>query len=184
MWDNQVVMVALNNLEKAGKIKDILCMEGYNVVAVCTSGSELIRRALMYDECLIVIGYNLVDMNINEVYDALSDKCSFLALVNEPYKSFVQESTDVYCLSNPINRVVLGNAVNMIFQGQKRLNKLQEKVENLEFKIEERKNIEKAKGVLMETMGFSENEAFRYIQKNSMQTGRKMNEIAKEIVLS
>lgn len=182
MRANRVVMVALNNLEKAEKIRDMLCTEGYEVVAVCTSGSELIRRALIYDECLILIGYNLVDMNINEVYNALSETCSFLALVNEPYKSFVQESTDMFCISNPINKVVLGNAIDMIFQGQKKLHKLKEKVESLECKIEERKNIEKAKGILMETMGLSENEAFKYIQKTSMMTGRKMDEVAKEII--
>lgn len=182
MRNNQVVMIALNNLEKAEKIRDMLSMDGYDVAAVCTSGNELIRRALMYDECLVIIGYNLVDMNINEVYNALCENCSFLALVNEPYKSFVEESTDMYCISNPINKVVIVNAINMIFQGQKRLHKLKEKVESLECKIEERKNIEKAKGILMEQVGFSEDEAFKYIQKNSMQTGRKMNEIAKEII--
>ncbi|MGL5354125.1 MAG: ANTAR domain-containing response regulator, partial [Clostridium sp.] len=65
MRNNQVVMIALNNLEKAEKIRDMIAMDGYDVAAVCTSGNELIRRALMYDECLIIIGYNLVDMNIN-----------------------------------------------------------------------------------------------------------------------
>ena len=184
MRGSQVIIVALNNLEKAEKIKNILCMEGYNVVAVCTSGNDLIRRALIYDECLIVIGYNLIDMNINEVYDALSETCSFLALVNEPYKSFVEEKTDMYCISNPINKIVLGNAIDMIIQGQKRLHKLKEKIEGLECKIEERKNVEKAKGILMDTLGFTENEAFKYIQKNSMKTGLKMNEIAKKIIAS
>lgn len=183
MRDNQVLMVALNNLENAEKIKNILCMEGYEVAAICTSGTDLIRRAKVYDDCLILIGYNLVDMNINEVYDALSESCSFLAIVNEPYKSFVQESTDMYCISNPINRVVLVNSISIIFQGRKKLYKLKEKVESLEYKIEERKNIEKAKGVIMETLGLSENAAFKYIQKSSMETGRKMNEIAKEILV-
>ena len=184
MREDQVIIVALNNLDKAEKIKSMLCMEGYNVVAVCTSGNDLIRRALIYDECLIVIGYTLADMNINDIYYALAETCSFLALVNEAHKSFIEEKTDMYCISNPINKVVLVNAVDMIFQGQKRLHKLMEKVEGLECKIEERKNIEKAKGFLMETLGFTENEAFKYIQKSSMKTGLKMNEIANKIMTS
>lgn len=182
MRESQVVMVALNNLEKAEKIRDMLCMDGYEVVAVCTSGYELIRRAKVYDGCLIVMGYSLKDMNINEVYDALTDNYSFLALVNGPQKSIVEENTDICCISNPINKVVLENAVGMIFQGRKKIYKLKEKVQTLENKIEERKNIEKAKGILMETLGYSEDGAFRYIQKNSMKTGLKMNEIAKNII--
>ena len=181
---SQVIIIALNNLEKAEKIKSMLCMEGYNIVAVCISGNDLIRRASIYDECLIVIGYNLVDMNINDVYYALSDNCSFLAIVNESHKSFIEEKTDMYCISSPINKVVLVNAVDMIFQGQKKVHKLMEKVCGLECKIEERKNIEKAKGFLMETLGLTENEAFNYIQKSSMKTGLKMNEIAKKIMAS
>lgn len=182
MKEDKIIMVALNNLDNAQKVKDILRMEGHEVASVCTSGYELIRRAKVHDECLIIIGYSLVDMNINEVYDALSENCSFLALVNGPQKSIVEENTDIYCISNPINKIALGNAVGMIYQGRKKLSKLKEKVEILECKIEERKNIEKAKGILMKTMGLSEDGAFRYIQKNSMKTGLKMNEIAKSIL--
>ena len=47
----------------------------------------------------------------------------------------------------------------------------------------ERKVIDKAKAVLMERNGMSEPEAFRYIQKTSMDCGRSMSESAQMILM-
>ncbi|MNC78331.1 putative transcriptional regulatory protein pdtaR [compost metagenome] len=60
--------------------------------------------------------------------------------------------------------------------------KLREQVEKLEHSIEDRKLVEKAKGILMTNKGLSEKEAFRYIQKTSMNNGQKMSEVAKAIL--
>ena len=46
-----------------------------------------------------------------------------------------------------------------------------------------RKIIEKAKGIIMSKTNFSENDAFRYIQKNSMDKGMKMVDYSKKIIL-
>jgi len=176
------IIIALGNLEIAKKVELILKSEGHRVIGTCTSGNELIRRAKLDYPSLIVIGYKLSDMTIMDVYDSLGDTCSFLAIVNEPYKSFVQEETDIYCISNPISKPVLLNAVDLIFQSQRRILKLREKVKKLEHTIEDRKLVEKAKGILMTEKGMTEGEAFRYIQKTSMDNGQKMSDVAKEIL--
>ncbi|HSE94982.1 MAG TPA: ANTAR domain-containing protein [Methylomirabilota bacterium] len=58
--------------------------------------------------------------------------------------------------------------------------------ENAELRrsLEERKLIERAKGLLMEWEGCSEREAFRRIRKTSMDTRTPMVEIARAILLS
>lgn len=50
--------------------------------------------------------------------------------------------------------------------------------------LEARKLIERAKGILMKTQGYSEEEAFRRIQKLAMNTRRTMREIAEAIILA
>jgi signal transduction protein with GAF and PtsI domain len=50
--------------------------------------------------------------------------------------------------------------------------------------LESRKAIERAKGILMKTHGFSEEDAFRRIQKMAMNTRRTMKEIAEAIILA
>lgn len=178
------VIVALTNEETAQKVRNILCEDGYDVLAICTTGGDLIRRAMQLSPELIVTGYKLSDMTLLDIYDSLGDQCSFLAVLNETYRSFIDEDSDIYCINSPISRAGLLNAVDLIFQSRMKLIRLQQKVEKLEDKIEERIVIDKAKGVLMMHKGFSEMESFRYIQKTSMNSGQKMSEVAEKIIFA
>ncbi len=58
-----------------------------------------------------------------------------------------------------------------------------EEMTKLKETLETRKLIEKAKGILMKLRGLSEEEAYRFIQKKSMDTGKTMKEIASAICL-
>ena len=85
-------------------------------------------------------------------------------------------------MGTKISSVLLTNAIDLIFQSKRRIKKLKQKVEKLEHTLEDRKLIEKAKGQLMSTSGLTENEAFRYMQKISMDSGRRMKDIASLIL--
>lgn len=58
-----------------------------------------------------------------------------------------------------------------------------EEVTRLKETLETRKLIEKAKGILMKHRGMSEEEAYRFLQKRSMDTGKSMKELASAICL-
>jgi len=49
-------------------------------------------------------------------------------------------------------------------------------------KLEERKLIERAKGILMESRGMSEEEAYRTLRSMAMDRGKRMSEIAKQVI--
>ena len=85
-------------------------------------------------------------------------------------------------MGTKISSIVLTNAIDLIFQSKRRIKKLKQRVEKLEHTLEDRKLIEKAKGQLMMTSGLTENEAFRYMQKISMDSGRRMKDIASLIL--
>ena len=142
MNDQRGVIVALQNLDTAEKIGSLIIEAGYRVLATCNSGHDLIRKCIALDPEIVIIGYKLNDMTILDVYNTLADNCSFLAIVNETYRSFVQEQTDIFCITNPIS-----------------------------------------KGILMERENLTEREAFRIIQKNSMDTGSKMIDVAGNIII-
>jgi response regulator NasT len=61
---------------------------------------------------------------------------------------------------------------------------LEEEVDNLAEALETRKKVERAKGILMDQHGLTESEAFRKIQKMSMNTRRPMKEVAEAIILA
>jgi response regulator NasT len=56
--------------------------------------------------------------------------------------------------------------------------------ETLRRKLESRKLVERAKGLLMTRLGLSEPEAFRRIQKTAMDTRRPMAEVAQALLLT
>lgn len=60
---------------------------------------------------------------------------------------------------------------------------LTRKLTKLENQLEERKLIEKAKGILMKSRGITEDEAFRLIRSEAMNKRKSMKEIAEAILL-
>ena len=58
------------------------------------------------------------------------------------------------------------------------------KTKVIQEELESRKIVERAKGILMKEQGLSEEEAFRKIQKHSMDSRRSMREVAEAIILT
>jgi response regulator NasT len=62
------------------------------------------------------------------------------------------------------------------------ITELEEEVADLSERFETRKRVERAKGLLMTRMGLSEPEAFRWIQKTSMDRRLTMREVADAVL--
>jgi response regulator NasT len=62
--------------------------------------------------------------------------------------------------------------------------KVEEQATDLEDKLETRKSVDRAKGILMDQYGLKEQEAFRRIQVQSMNTRKSMREIAEAIIIA
>ena len=59
---------------------------------------------------------------------------------------------------------------------------LDDEVASLEERLESRKIIDQAKGILQEALGMTEPEAFRFIQKTAMDLRRSMREVASGVI--
>ena len=62
------LIIALSNIETAQKLKSLLIQEGYEIIALCTSGNELIRLVMQYSPDLVLVGYKFKDMSLLDVY--------------------------------------------------------------------------------------------------------------------
>lgn len=60
---------------------------------------------------------------------------------------------------------------------------LERKVDHLETKLEERKTIEKAKGILMKQKGIDENTAYTMLRNEAMKTRKSIRDIAEAVIL-
>jgi response regulator NasT len=61
---------------------------------------------------------------------------------------------------------------------------MEREVDNLQEALETRKAVDRAKGILMDTQGLNETEAFRKIQKMSMNNRKSMRTVADAIILA
>jgi response regulator NasT len=84
----------------------------------------------------------------------------------------------------PFRESELVPAIEIALSRFKEFRVIEKEAQNLRETLETRKLVERAKGVLMETSGLREAEAFRKIQKLSMNTRKSMREIADAILLA
>jgi two-component system, response regulator PdtaR len=82
----------------------------------------------------------------------------------------------------PVNDTALLTAVEFAAAGQMRLRKMADELAKAKDTLETRKLVEKAKGILMETLGLAETEAYRRIQQQSMNKRVSLKRIAEAII--
>jgi len=87
-------------------------------------------------------------------------------------------------LVKPFRESNLAPAIEVTMARFQEFQVVQKDVVDLKEALETRKVVDRAKGILMDTQGLSEQEAFRRIQKMSMNTRRAMKDIAEAIVLA
>ena len=84
----------------------------------------------------------------------------------------------------PFRESDLGPAIEIALAQFEEFRALERQVGDLKEALETRKLVDRAKGILMDTQGLAEAEAFRKIQKMSMNTRKPMKEVAEAIILA
>jgi len=87
-------------------------------------------------------------------------------------------------LVKPFREESLMPAIEMAISRYLEMQDLESQVTDLAEKLDTRKIVDRAKGILMDKYGLKEAEAFRRIQQQSMNTRRSMKEIAEAIVIA
>ncbi|HLG69453.1 MAG TPA: response regulator [Chloroflexota bacterium] len=84
----------------------------------------------------------------------------------------------------PFREGELVPAIEVAMARFREFRELEQEIGDLRETLETRKLIERAKGILMDSQGLKEAEAFRKIQKLSMNSRKSMKEVAEAIVLA
>lgn len=174
------VIVAFSKPEDGKSIKNILVKSGFQVIAACTSGAQALSQAENLNSGIIVCGYRLTDMLFHELYDCMPGGFKML-MVSSPSKWMTQMPEEIVCLPMPLKVHDLVNTLEMMVQAQaRRRRKLRQQPKQRN--EEERSVISQAKNLLMERNGMTEEEAHRYIQKCSMDSGTNLFETAQMVI--
>ncbi len=175
------IIVLFPKIEDAKNIKNLFVRHGFQVSAVCTSGAQTIQSANALSDGIVVCGYKYSDMMYQELQECLPKSFQML-LVASPRVLGECSRKEIVCVSMPLKVHELLNTVEMMASNLvRRKKKLREQPK--ERSEADRKILDQAKGLLMERNTMSEEEAHRYIQKCSMDSGTNLVETA-QMVLS
>lgn len=175
------VLIAMPKSEDAMRIEKIIQSYGiYHDTEICQTGSEVLRTANDRDSGVVICTKRLKDMSYSELSEYLPSTFSIIVLTSD--SSLETFSDRMVKVMLPFKGSELASTVEMLTEGFVRCKKKKQSAPRVRSE-EEKKVIEDAKLILMDRNGMSEPEAFRYIQKTSMDTGRTTVETAEMIIL-
>lgn len=174
------ILIALPNLENAKRISDVLKRRGLETTAICTTASNVLSQVHQLDSGIVICGNRLPDMYYTQLAEYLPEHFEMLLLGSAATLETCPPG--ILTLLMPLKPGDLISTVEMVLQQQaRRLKKL--KGAPKKRSQQEQNYINNAKWVLMERNNMTEQEAFRYIQKCSMDSGTNMVETAQMILL-
>lgn len=175
------VIVVFPKIEDAKNIRNLLVRNGFDVAAVCTTGAQALNHADSLNSGIVVCGYKFSDMIYLQLHEYLPEHFDMLLVASKHLWSECGNK-NIVCLAMPIKAHDLINTVAMMSENiARRRKKLKAKPKQRN--KEEKELIRQAKILLIERNNMTEEEAHRYIQKCSMDSGTNMVETA-QMVLS
>lgn len=175
------VIVVLPKIDDARNIKNLLVRNGIPVTGACTTGAQAIAMADGLNEGVILCGYKMADMIYSQLHEYLPVGFEMLLMASQHILSENVAESDIMCISMPLKVQDLINTVDMMIQSIER-RKRRLKAKPRERNAEEVRLIKDAKELLMSRNHMTEEEAHRYIQKCSMDSGTNMVETAQMVL--
>lgn len=185
----QRVIVIENDATWRKNIKGILAKMGYWVIGEAEDGQSGLKMVRSRQPDLVIIEAFLPGLDGHEVAQIINeDKLAPVIMISSSTKQNIIEkakAAKVFAfLMKPELEYNLIPAVELALTNYQEIIRLENEVKELKETLETRKVIERAKGILMETMGITETDAFKRIQKQSMNKRISMRAVAEAIILA
>ncbi|MED2007086.1 MULTISPECIES: response regulator [Brevibacillus] len=168
-------------------LREMLEAEGYLVVAEAKNGEEAVAQAHRHKPDLIIMDVKMPVMNgikASNIIRSFSD-CSILLLTAYSQRELVQDARKAGVtayLVKPVSEDDLIPAVEIALSQKEKVVSLKKDIKDIQQKMEDRKKIEKAKGLIMTQHALKEDVAYKWMQKVSMQRRMPLVKLAEEIL--
>lgn len=173
------IIVVFPRMEDAKNIRNILVRNGYHVAVVCTSGAQVLQAADDLDSGLVVCGYKFNDMMYTQLKECLPDGFEMLLVASRHILENCQHG-EIICLELPLRVHDMVDTIEMIYANMIRRRRKEKKAPKARSE-KDMKLIRDAKALLMERNNMTEEEAHRYMQKCSMDSGTNLVETAEMV---
>ena len=168
-------------------LREMLEAEGYLVVAEAKNGEEAVGKGHRHKRDLIIMAGKRPPMNgikASNIIRSFSD-CSILLLTAYSQRELVQDARKAGVtayLVKPVSEDDLIPAVEIALSQKEKVVSLKKDIKDIQQKMEDRKKIEKAKGLIMTQHALEEDVAYKWMQKVSMQRRMPLVKLAEEIL--
>lgn len=181
------VMIVSTTDKALGFFQKILPKDQFYPLTWVHSAGEAQRELVNKSVDIVVINAPLTDEMGTELAIELahSNSCGVMMMVkNDVYEqvSYKVEEYGVLTLPRPCTAQQAFQTMKLLVATQQRLRALEQKTASLEEKMKEIRLVNRAKGLLMDNLKFTEQEAHRYIEKAAMDNCKKKAEIAQNII--
>jgi response regulator NasT len=168
-------------------LQETLTLLGYQVVCLANSGRELVEQCKALRPDLVITDINLPEMDgldaAREIYAFEPMPVIIVTAFHDP--ELIERAEDNHVLAylvKPIKQQDLEPAIVIAMRRFQEFKTLRQDTDNLRQALEDRKLIERAKGILMRRSSLEEAEAFRRLQKLARDKNRKLVEIAQAVI--
>lgn len=170
-------------------LKEMLTNLNYLVVGEVGDGKSAVNLARELKPDVVLMDIKMPDLDGIEAAKILTEEqiAPVVLLTAYSQKELVDRAKEagvVGYLVKPFREADLLPAIEVALSRFAEFKQVHQEVQDLQYALETRKLVDRAKGILMDVQGLDEQEAFRRIQKMSMNTRKPMKEVAEAIILA
>jgi response regulator NasT len=168
-------------------LAEMLAEEGYDVVAEAGDGESAVSLAEEHRPDLVVLDVKMPRLDGIAAAQRIAGQriAPVVILTAFSQRELVERARDAGAMAylvKPFAKADLVPAVEMAVSRFAELQQLEAEVADLSERLETRKVVDRAKGVLQERLSLSEPEAFRWIQKTAMDLRLSMRQVAEGVI--
>lgn len=167
-------------------IVETLKESGFDVVGQAGDGAEAVRLALELKPQLVLMDIKMPGTDGLQAAEILKEhKVPVVLLTAFSSPELVERASEAGVYSyvvKPFNPSNLIPALRIALSLHERMSSVESEVDEMSEKLETRKLVDRAKGLLTEKMKLNEPEAFRWIQKASMDRRLSMKQVAQTVI--
>ena len=164
---------------------EMLTEAGYEVVAQAENGAVAVELAKLHNPDLAILDVKMPEMDGITAAEQIILTAPVLMLTAFSQRDLVERARDAGVMAYVVKPFLINDlvpAIEIAISRHKQMKSLESEVADIYDRLETRKVIDRAKGILMKAMNLSEPESFSWIQKTAMDRRISMKEVAMAII--